>query len=110
MSAFTLRNLERGNSGVTIGAYLAVMQVLVIEQDLDLVAKVDEQGHEFQDAKLSKLSTRPSVHTSKENPAPPPHLQSLKQRIQRALDRRHRFHPRRNLANLIARPGTCRTR
>jgi transcriptional regulator with XRE-family HTH domain len=52
MTPVTLRRLERGGSGVTIGAYLAVMQMLGIEHDLDLIAKDDLQGRELQDARL----------------------------------------------------------
>jgi transcriptional regulator with XRE-family HTH domain len=53
MSPMTLRSLERGGSGVTMGAYLAVMQVLGIEKDLDLLAKADPLGRELQDVRLS---------------------------------------------------------
>jgi len=52
MSATTLRSLERGGSGGTIGAYLAVMQVLGIEKDLNLLGKEDPFGRELQDARL----------------------------------------------------------
>lgn len=53
MTPMTLRNLERGGVGVTIGAYLAVMQVLGIEKDIDLLAKADPIGRELQDARLT---------------------------------------------------------
>ena len=52
MAPMTLRSLERGGSGVTIGAYLAVMQVLGIEWDLDLRGQADPLGRELQDARL----------------------------------------------------------
>ena len=56
MSPMTLRSLERGGSGVTMGAYLAVMQVLGSETDLDLLAKADPLGRELQDARLSAVN------------------------------------------------------
>lgn len=58
MTVVTLRNLEQGGSGVTIGAYLAVMQVLGIEQELDLLAKDDSLGRELQDARLPRVRRR----------------------------------------------------
>jgi transcriptional regulator with XRE-family HTH domain len=66
MSPMTLRGLERGGSGVTMGAYLAVMQVLGIEKDLDLLGKADPVGRELQDAQLSTRTntTRPSLATA----------------------------------------------
>ena len=62
----TLRSLERGGTGVTIGAYLAVMQVLGIERDLDLLAQADPTGHALQDARVStrrKTTARPRPST-----------------------------------------------
>jgi len=63
MAPMTLRSLERGGSGVTMGAYLAVMQVLGIEKDLDLLGKADPVGRELQDAQLPAHSktTRPGL-------------------------------------------------
>jgi len=52
MSPMTLRSLERGGSGVTMGAYLSVMQVLGIERDLNLLGKADPVGRELQDAQM----------------------------------------------------------
>ena len=52
MAPMTLRSLERGGVGVTMGAYLAVMQVLGVEKDMDLLAAADSLGRELQDAQL----------------------------------------------------------
>lgn len=38
MSVMTLRSLERGGSGITMGAYLAVMGALGIERDIEALA------------------------------------------------------------------------
>jgi transcriptional regulator with XRE-family HTH domain len=56
MTPVTLRSLERGSSGVTIGAYLAVMQVLGADKDLDLLLKDDLLGRNLQDAALPRRS------------------------------------------------------
>ncbi len=62
MASMTLRSLERGGAGVTMGAYLAVMQVLGIEKDLDLLGAADLLGRELQDARLTTQG-KPSVRT-----------------------------------------------
>lgn len=71
MAPMTLRSLERGGSGVTMGAYLAVMQVLGIEKDLDLLGKADPVGRELQDAQLPAhtKTMRRSVQPSAKRPA-----------------------------------------
>jgi transcriptional regulator with XRE-family HTH domain len=61
MAPMTLRSLERGGSGVTIGAYLAVMQVLGIERDLDLLGQADPLGRELQDSRLPVGRTAAAV-------------------------------------------------
>jgi hypothetical protein len=84
----TLRSLERGGTGVTIGAYLAVMQVLGIERDLDLLAQVDSTGHALQDARMStrQRATRHSEPSTGPNPTERRSLEALPEKpSQRAL-------------------------
>lgn len=71
MAPMTLRSVERGGAGVTIGAYAAVMQVLGIEQDLELLAAADPTGRALQDARLSAPRTRPPVSASASQATPP---------------------------------------
>ncbi|MBO1015779.1 helix-turn-helix transcriptional regulator [Achromobacter sp. SD115] len=61
MSPMTLRSLESGGAGVTMGAYLSVMQVLGIERDLALLAAEDELGRRLQDSRLVKASVLKQV-------------------------------------------------
>jgi len=70
MTPVTLRSLEKGSSGVTIGAYLAVMQVLGVDQDLDFLLKDDPLGRNLQDAALPRRSraTKQMVSSLPERP------------------------------------------
>ena len=87
MAPMTLRSLERGGSGVTMGAYLAVMQVLGIEKDLGLLGKADSVGRELQDAQLPahtrtpRLMSLPQTKPATTAKRPPPRLREIVVRL-----------------------------
>lgn len=54
MSRMTLRGIENGRPGVTMGAYVAVLQVLGLDADLDSIVASDPLGRELQDASLKQ--------------------------------------------------------
>ncbi len=56
MSIMTLRNIEGGTGGATLGAYAAVLHVLGLDADLDLLAAADDLGRALQDANLTKAT------------------------------------------------------
>ena len=60
MTRNTLRSIERGESGVTIGAYASVLFCLGLEKDVLLVGKDDPLGRKLQDAGLSPAKKRVS--------------------------------------------------
>lgn len=58
MTRVTLRSIERGEPGVTIGAYANVLMSLGLENDLAKIAQDDTLGRKLQDAGLpTKIRT-----------------------------------------------------
>lgn len=52
MSRTTLRSVERGDAGVTLGAYANVLHSLGLHEDLSSVARDDDLGRKLQDLDL----------------------------------------------------------
>jgi len=57
----TLVSIEKGNPNVSIGAYVKVLSVLGLENDIMEVAKDDKLGRRLQDAKLTIRVRAPKI-------------------------------------------------
>lgn len=62
MTRNTLRSIERGDGGVTLGAYASVLFCLGLDKDLLLIGKDDPLGRKIQDAGLTHTKKRVSRH------------------------------------------------
>jgi transcriptional regulator with XRE-family HTH domain len=67
----TLGSIEKGNPNVTIGAYVKVLFVLGLENDIMTVANDDKLGRKLQDAKLLVRKRAPKIYKKDKFPGNP---------------------------------------
>jgi transcriptional regulator with XRE-family HTH domain len=59
ISRMTLWQIESGDPGVSVGAYLRVLNALGLEKDFLKIAEDDQLGRKLQDAELPQRSRAP---------------------------------------------------
>ncbi len=64
MSRTTLRAVETGEPGVSLGSYANVLHSLGLHTDIALVARDDDLGRKLQDAQLPARRRAPKRGTS----------------------------------------------
>jgi transcriptional regulator with XRE-family HTH domain len=62
----TLLSIEKGSAAVSMGAYLKVLMVLGLQNDLSEIARDDELGRKIQDAKIIVKERAPKQKTNHE--------------------------------------------
>ena len=72
LTPFTLRRVERGEPGVTIGAYITVIHALGLTAEIDAVASEDRLGRQIQDAALTSPSRRRKTRNKNDELEIPP--------------------------------------
>lgn len=79
MSQPTLRAIESGSAGASMGSYLAVLQALGLEKDIGCIAENDDTGRQLQDAEIAPPKNRDT---------PPREILSRGERLSIALKNR----------------------
>lgn len=90
----TLRNIERGESTVSIGHYVRVLSVLGLAADMAAVGADDVLGQKLQDIELLKSSSSHSANRDKATPPSSPDANSSASgRIQALLEKARQTAP-----------------